>query len=79
MNELTRILNNLKERLFFKYLGDFSIYDLSKWEIKNLLKAIQETDQENPKNEKWEQDKKFLIQNINNWCLAFRCYSLYIK
>ena len=77
--ELTRILNNLREKLFFSYIGDFMIYDLSKAEIKNLTKAIKETDQENPNVKKWEQDKKYLILKINEWCEMFRCYSLIIK
>lgn len=77
-NELKRILNNLRGKTFFAYIGDFDIYDLSKWEIKNLIKVIEETDKENPNNKLWEQDKKYLIKKINQWCETFRCSSLYI-
>lgn len=78
MNELTRILNNLNKKLFFAYIGNFSIYDLSKEEVKNLIKAIKETDQENPNSQEWAKDREILKNNINNYCDVFRCPSLTI-
>lgn len=76
--ELKRILNNLREKLFFSYIGDFTIFDLSKEEIKNLTKAIKETDKENPNNKEWERDRELLKIKINKWCDVFRCPSLII-
>lgn len=78
--KFNRILHNLDKYLFFKYLGnDWDIFQLEKYDIQFIENAIKDCDSENQNNELWQNDKAFLINLINEWCVIYRCYSLYIK
>lgn len=56
-----------------------SIYDLTKEQIKELKNDFTNYEQTQKNNILWQQDKETIKTIINNWCVAFRCYSLYIK
>lgn len=56
-----------------------SIYDLTKEQIKELKNDFTNYEQTQKNNILWQQDKETIKAIINNWCVAFRCYSLYIK
>lgn len=74
-----RILHNIQNYTFFKYIGCFDISDLSKSEIKDIKSAILKCDKDNANNKKWLNDKQFFINYINNYCVACRWYSLIIQ
>lgn len=78
----TRIIKNLNQyQNFFQFIGlyDFDILDFSKQDIKRIINAMNNCDLVNKNDKQWQQDKKDLIKYINNWCVVFRCYSLYIE
>ena len=56
-----------------------SIYDLTKENIKELKKDFIRFEQSEKNNLLWQQDKETIRAIINNWCVAYRCYSLIIK
>lgn len=74
-----RILHNIEKYTFFKYLGDVNIYDLEKYEIKDIINAMHKIDKQCNDDANWINDKKYLINCINNYCDVYRCYSLYIE
>ena len=79
---LARIINNINEYCDIKYIindDNFNIYQLDKIDIYNIKKAINKIDDSNKDNIKWIQDKQYLTSLINDWCIVYRCYSLYIK
>ena len=56
-----------------------SIYDLTKDNIKELKKDFETYEKTQKNNILWQQDKETIKTIINNWVVAFRSYSLYIK
>lgn len=77
--KLTKILHNIQNFTFFKYIGDVNIYDMEKCEIANLKLAIKKANETYGEETKWVEDRAYLINEINKWCDAYRCPSLYIK
>ena len=78
--DFNRILHNLGKYSTLQYLGnDWELLEMSKTDIKIIIDAMNKCNQENEKNELWQNDKQLLINLINNWCVVYRCYSLYIK
>ena len=56
-----------------------SIYDLSKDDIRELKNDLLRFEKEEKNNILWQQDKDVIKSIINDWCIAYRCYSLYLK
>lgn len=75
---LTRIIHNLNDKLIIKHIGgDFGIFDLDKFDIIDIKRAMKEIDKDNKQNPKWLEDRKYLVDCINKWCETCRCPSLY--
>ena len=54
-----------------------SIYDLSKDDVKMLVNDYHYFAKQN--NTLFKEDKDKIKAIINNWCIAYRCYSLYLQ
>ena len=77
----TRIIHNIQDYCFFKYLGgDIDPFnDLEKIDIECITQAIKKADKIYKNDSSWQQDKKYIINIINEWAILFRCPRLYIK
>lgn len=72
-----RILHNLGEWMTLEYLGnDFDILEMDKIDIRIIENGIKECDKENSDNQKWLDDRQFMVNQINLWCDIYRCASL---
>ena len=77
--DFNRILHNLGKYMFFHYLGDFELLEMSKSDIKIIRNGIKECDKENGTNKDWLNDRQKMVGFINEWCDIYRCASLVME
>lgn len=73
---LLRLNNKVSFDFFFGVYH--SIYEVSKEDMKEIVRDYHYFEKTQKTQQPWREDKEILKNLINSWCEVFRCYSLYI-